>query len=108
MQCKNSPRRRNVNAAERPAVPPCPRDHGGNAPVGAAVWCARDAGFQFGAGEGEGQRTKPASKMARRPPIAKITGGEREIREQREWKGREGVVPLRTRRLMTKLPFADE
>lgn len=54
-------------------------------PAGAAVWCARDAGFQFGAGEGEGQRTKPASKMARRPPIAKITGGEREIREQREW-----------------------
>lgn len=28
-------------------------------PVGAAVWCASDAGFQFGAGEGEGQRTKP-------------------------------------------------
>lgn len=56
-------------------------------PVGAAVWCARDAGFQFGAGEGEGQRTKPASKMARRPPIAKITRGEREIREQREGKG---------------------
>lgn len=88
MQCTDSPPRRG-NAAERPAVPPCPRVHGGNAPSrrGTAVRCARDAGFQFGAGEGEGQRTKPASKMARRPPIAKIMGGEREIRELREGKG---------------------